>query len=92
LERRSSARRANDVGWVVRLRHFGRRTEERRRHAGRLIAVLRLRRRLGPERHGRLLLGLVVGVLLCLHAREEIIKLVRHGGGKLLPLPFAADV
>jgi hypothetical protein len=53
--------------------------------------VLRLRRRLGPERHGRLLLALVVGMLR-LHAREEIIKLVRHGGGKLLPLPFAADV
>ena len=73
------------------MRHFGRRTEERRRHAGRLIAVRRLRRRLGPERHGRLLLTLFLGMLR-LHASEEIIKLVRHGGGELLPLPFAADV
>ena len=53
--------------------------------------MLRLRRRLSPEGHGRLLLALFLGMLR-LHASEEIIKLVRHGGGELLPLPFAADV
>jgi hypothetical protein len=54
--------------------------------------VRRLRRRLSPEGgRGRLLLALVLSVLR-LHAREEIVKLVRHVGGELLPLPFAADV
>jgi hypothetical protein len=78
------------MGWVVRVWHFGRGTEERRRHAGRLIAVRRLRRRLGPKRHMRLLRCLF-GSLLSLHTREELIKFVGHGGGKLLPLPDAAN-
>ena len=52
--------------------------------------MLRLRRRLSPEGHGRLLLALVLGMLR-LHASEELIELVGHGGGKLLPLPDAAN-
>ena len=53
--------------------------------------MLRLRQRLSPEGHGRLLLALVLGMLR-LHASEKIIKLVRHSGGELLPLPDAANV
>jgi len=89
-ERGVSARRADYIGWVVRLRHFGRGTEQRRRHTGRLVAVRRLRRRLGPERHVRLRRGLFSS-LLRLHASEKLIEFVGHGGGKLLPLPDAAN-
>jgi hypothetical protein len=37
------------------------------------------------------LLRCLFGSLLSLHTREELIKFVGHGGGKLLPLPDAAN-
>ena len=43
------------------------------------------------KRHVRLLRGLFGG-LLRLHASEQLIELVGHGGGELLPLPDAANV
>lgn len=46
---------------------------------------------MSPKRHVRLLRGLFGG-LLRLHASEQLIELVGHGGGKLLPLPDAANV
>lgn len=46
---------------------------------------------MSPKRHVRLLRGLFGG-LLRLHASEQLIELVGHGGGELLPLPDAANV